>query len=209
MAEPYQLLQASNRPHPAKDQYLGFASLPVLNMILSMKTKSFLRLLAVSATIPFSTSAGTIELTFAPVEDFRDFSISGLSEESTLPLFEAELSEELESVATKYLAQGEKLVIYFTNIDMAGDIQPWRNRHNADIRYVENIYPPRLSFTYQLLDAEGKILSSGEETISDLSFMMNVLAPIRSGHQNFFYESTLLRDWIRKTYRDRTELATK
>lgn len=174
-----------------------------------MKTKPFLCILAVSAAMPWALSAGTVAFTFAPVEDFRDFSVSGLSEARTLPLFEAELAQDLEASALKYLAPGEKLVIHFTNIDMAGDIQPWRNRHNADIRYVENIYPPRLAFTYELLDQEGHVLSSGEEALTDLSFMMNVLAPIQAGHKNFFYESTLLRDWIRKTYRDRTPVATK
>ena len=174
-----------------------------------MKTKPFLSLFAVSAALPWALSAGTLTFTFAPVEDFRDFSVSGLSEERTLPLFEAELTEDLESAAVRYLAPDEKLVIHFTNIDMAGDIQPWRNRHNADIRYVENIYPPRLAFTYELLDPEGNVISSGEESLSDLSFMMNVLAPIRAGHKNFFYESTLLRDWIRKTYRDRTPVVAK
>lgn len=174
-----------------------------------MKTKPFFSLLAAFAATPLALSAGTIVFTFSPVEDFRDFSVSGLSEERTLPLFEAEMTEDLESAALKYLAPGEKLVIHFTNIDMAGDIQPWRNRHNADIRYVENIYPPRLAFTYELLDKDGTVVSSGEEALTDLSFMMNVLAPMRAGHKNFFYESTLLRDWIRKTYRDRTPVTAK
>jgi len=86
---------------------------------------------------------------------------------------------------------------------MAGDIQPWRNRHNADIRYVESIYPPRLKFRYTLKDAEGKVLLEGEESITDMAFQMNPAASIRGRHEHFFYEMTLLGDWMRKALRDR------
>ena len=84
---------------------------------------------------------------------------------------------------------------------MAGDIQPWRNRHNADIRYIERVYPPRMELAYKLTDADGKVVLEGEETISDISFDFNILAPIRTQTMSFFYEINMLEDWIRKTFR--------
>lgn len=175
-----------------------------------MKTKLILPIASLLlAGLPLISLGGTLKLSFDAVEDFRDFSVSGLTEERTLPLFEAEVMDTLSSAATKYLAEDETLVLHFTDIDMAGDIQPWRNRLNADIRYVEQIYPPRLSFTYEILDAQGTVVSSGEESIADLSFMMHVLAPMQSRQNNFFYESTILRDWMRKNYRARTQVASK
>lgn len=174
-----------------------------------MKTKQTIILIATVMLTPMVSYGGKIEFSFGPVEDFRDFSVSGLTETRTLPLFEAEIAEEMESSAKKYLGEDETLHIHITDIDMAGDIQPWRNYRNADIRYIENLYPPRLKFTYEVKDGDGNITSSGEENIADLSFMMNVLAPMQSRQKNFFYESTLLRDWMRKNYRDRTQVAAK
>jgi len=158
--------------------------------------------LATALMIPLtSLTAGTIVATYEDVENFTDFSVSGLRETKTLKIFESELDSELERFARKYIDEGSTLEIVFTNIDMAGDIQPWRNRHNADIRYIERIYPPRLAFRYALKDADGTILDEGEASISDLAFDMSVIAPIRSQSMNFFYETNLLGDWIRKTMR--------
>ena len=166
-----------------------------------MKTMKFL-FLAGAAILPFLTAqAGQIIAEFDDVKNFTDFSVSGLSEEKTLSIFESELEDELERFARKYIPEGQTLHILFTDIDMAGDIQPWRNRHNADIRYVERIYPPRLAFTYKLVDAEDKVLAEGEESIADLAFDYNVVAPMKNLSMSFFYETNLLGDWIRLTMR--------
>jgi hypothetical protein len=151
--------------------------------------------------LPVFASAGTMTAEFEDVDNFTDFSVNGLSEERTLKMFKTELDKELEFLGGKYLAEGETLVIRFTDIDMGGDIQPWRNRYNADIRYVEAVYPPRLKFTYSLKNAEGEILDEGEVSISDLSFQMNATASFRVNSETFYYETTLLRDWMRKTFR--------
>jgi hypothetical protein len=138
---------------------------------------------------------------FEGVEDYTDFSVSGMSEEKTLPIFKGEMEDTLERMARKYLAEGRTLSLVFTDIDMAGDIQPWRNRHNADIRYVEPIYPPRLKFRFTLKDAEGSVIAEGEESISDLSFQMSSTAAMRSAFNQFHYESELLESWFRSTFR--------
>lgn len=166
-----------------------------------MKTMKLLSLLS-AILLPLLTAQGAqIVAEFEDVDNFTDFSVSGLSEKKTLSIFESELEDELERFARKYLQEGQTLTIVFTDIDMAGDIQPWRNRHNADIRYVERIYPPRLAFTYKLVDAEGKVLAEGEESIADLAFDYNVVAPMKTLSMSFFYETNLLGDWIRLTMR--------
>lgn len=154
--------------------------------------------------VPSFAVAGSIEAEFGDLDDFTDFSVNGLSEEKTLTIFQAELEPKLESLAKKYLAEEETLIIRFTDIDMAGDIQPWRNTYNADIRYVEAVYPPRLKFTYTLKDAKGAVLEEGEDSISDLAFQMDATASFRASSENFYYETDLLRDWMRKTFRNRS-----
>lgn len=160
--------------------------------------------LTTAILLPVATiSAGEIVTEFQDVEKYTDFSVSGLSEKKTLSIFESELESELKRFSSKYLAEGQKLTITFTDIDMAGDIQPWRNRHNADIRYVESIYVPRLAFTYTLVDSDGSVITEGEESIADLAFQHNVVGPMKTQYANFFYEIDLLGDWIRKTFRQK------
>lgn len=151
-------------------------------------------------SLGFAT-ASEIVAEFTDVDKYTDFSVNGLSEKKTLSIFKAELKTELERLAKKYLEEGQVLTLNFTDIDMAGDIQPWRNRYNADIRYVENIYRPRLEFTYTLTDKDENILSEGEADIVDLAFMMNTLATFRAHHMSFFYELDLLSNWVRKASR--------
>jgi hypothetical protein len=160
-------------------------------------------LLGLIGSSPITGFCGTVVSEFEGVNDFTDFSVSGLSEEKTLAIFLPELNSESEKIAKEYLAEGETLTLVFTDIDMAGDIQPWRNRNNADIRYVEAIYPPRLKFRYTLTDASGEILKEGEVSDSDIAFQLNVSAGMRGNMQSFFYEMELLNDWARKTLRDR------
>lgn len=168
-----------------------------------MKTKYLVTTLPILLLGSFAMQAGTIKADFEDIDNYRDFSVYGLSEEKTLSIFKAELEDELENLSEKYLAGDETLTITFTDIDMAGDIQPWRNTNNADIRYVESIYPPRLEFRYTLTDADGKVLDEGQASISDLAFQMNTSAVIKGRYESFFYEMELLRDWMRKTFRDR------
>jgi hypothetical protein len=163
-----------------------------------MKAK-YLILTSLLGLTPLIGISGTATAEFENVEAFTDFSVSGMTEEKTLNIFEPELERELERIGDKYLAEGETLVITFTDIDMAGDIQPWRNRTNSDIRYVEPVYPPRLKFKYVLTDAEGNVLKEGEASESDLAFQMNIGASVKGNSMNFYYELELLSDWARNT----------
>lgn len=167
-----------------------------------MKSKSVLLLPLILAYPFFNISAG-VQTAFEELKDFTDFSVYGMSEAKTLPIFKAEFEDLAKMLSEKYLGEDETLKITFTDIDMAGDIQPWRNTNNADIRYIEAVYPPRLKFTYKLTDAEGAVIMEGEESISDLSFQMNTMAIIRGRYESFFYEIELLENWARNTLRDR------
>lgn len=166
-------------------------------------TKTFSLLLTSLALTVATASAQSIETSLRNPEDFRDFSVNGLNEEKSARILKAELADVLPRVAGRYLPAQTTLYITFTDIDMAGEIQPWRNIHNADIRYVEQIYPPRLQFSYSLVnDQNGETMAEGEDKISDMAFQMNAGASIRTRHESFFYETELLSDWIRQTFRD-------
>lgn len=168
-----------------------------------MKSNNWI-LMCLLANLPLIGFGGAVSAEFEGVEEYTDFSVSGLSEEKTLPIFQRELAEELERIGSRYLAEGETLALTFTDIDMAGDIQPWRNKTNSDIRYVEAIYPPRLKFRYVLADTDGAIIKEGEASVSDLAFQMNISANVRANSMSFFYELELLSDWARNILRDRT-----
>lgn len=100
--------------------------------------------------------------------------------------------------ADKALPPGQKLTITFTDIDLAGDFEPWRGPQFSDVRIVKPIYAPRLSFSYKVTDAAGKIVKEGKEELRDLAFDMRLTMdrqdPLR-------YEKDILKDWIRDVTR--------
>jgi len=151
-----------------------------------------------------NTEQPVIRQSLIDVDSFRDFSVSGMSPERSVGVWDSEF-ERFAAHNASFVPTGMVLHLEFTDIDMAGDIQPWRNRNNADIRYIENIYPPRLVFRYSLTDADGTVVASGEETLRNLSFLFGA-RPIRQ-YDTFHYEFEMLRDWLRRDLRDQLAVA--
>ena len=58
-----------------------------------------------------------------------------------------------------------------------------------------------MELAYTLTDGEGNIVQQGEETIADISFDFNILAPLRTQTMSFYYEINMLEDWMRKNFR--------
>ena len=105
------------------------------------------------------------------------------------------LTEHLQKTAGRLLASGQKLEVTFTDIDLAGEFIPTR-ASMADVRIIKDIYIPRMTLSFRLLDAEGKVIKEGERKLTDLSFMNNI--SIVGRNEPLFYDKTLLTDWARK-----------
>jgi len=110
----------------------------------------------------------------------------------------AELKSYLVRRAAPYVPTGQKLTITITDVDLAGDFEPWLGPQWSDVRVVKDLYPPCIELTFQLKDAEDNIVSSGKRTLRDLGFMMklsiNTNDPLR-------HEKALLDDWLSTEFR--------
>lgn len=164
---------------------------------MKLKTIPTFVLLLSFGTLPLF--AGNVEVQYKDVESYRDFSVSGMSEEKTLPILKRELESVLERLGKKHVPEGYTFKMTITDIDMAGDVQPWRNRHNDDIRYVESIYPPRIKFDYQLLDNEGNVVAEDSVNYSDIGFLYTNVS-ISRFNDPFHYEVNLVKDWFRNKF---------
>ena len=67
---------------------------------------------------------------------------SETSERGQLEMLRRYLTE----VADSYIPDGCKLTMTFTDIDLAGDFEPWRGPQADDIRIIRDIYPPNFKF---------------------------------------------------------------
>lgn len=102
----------------------------------------------------------------------------------------------IEDRAGKQLAPGEHLAIVVTDIDRAGNFEPWHGVRMQDVRIIKDIYPPRINLNFTLTDASGKVLREGSRKLRDPAFLSD------SGYANntdsLRYEKALLDRWLRK-----------
>ncbi|MSU45818.1 MAG: DUF3016 domain-containing protein [Lacunisphaera sp.] len=109
---------------------------------------AFFGLLAAGAALAADKPASRIEVTFFEPQNYADAKNdsfdTGLGRDGVL----AQLKEHILLIAPRYLAQGQQLEISVTNVDLAGEFEPWRGMDFDRIRMVREIYPPRMELNF-------------------------------------------------------------
>ena len=98
----------------------------------------------------------------------------------------------MKKTATGRLAEGQKLKVIFTDIDLAGDIPPGRT---DNVRFVQSIYIPRMQLTFELKDAKGTTLRQGERRLIDLDFQSKMTS-FMDRNEPLNYDKEMLADWV-------------
>jgi len=140
--------------------------------------------------LPSASKDGRVTVIFDQPDKFTDAksSFNGSTDQGYLE----ELQRYIDQNARGYLADGQRLKITFTDIDMAGDFEPARARM-TDVRVVKGIYFPRLKFTYIVTNAVNEKVSSGAESLTDMNFMSRLRL---NTTDTLSYEKDMLRDWM-------------
>ncbi|MEO6264662.1 MAG: DUF3016 domain-containing protein [Luteimonas sp.] len=84
-----------------------------------------------------------------------------------------QLATWLRTRAERRLPPGERLDIDITDIQRAGNYEPWLGIQFDSVRILRDLYPPRIRLTVQRLDANGRVVAEGERRLSDPGFLMN------------------------------------
>jgi hypothetical protein len=138
-----------------------------------------------------------VNITWDEPERFSDMDENNIYSPSLFRQFSSEMEKFISEKANQYLPDETTLNITVHDIDLAGEIEPWRRPNASTIRIVKDIYPPRMKFEYNILGEDGKILKQGMAQITDQLFLWNVALPGRST-DTFYYEKELMADWLRK-----------
>ena len=110
----------------------------------------------------------------------------------------SQLARYVENRADRVVAGGKTLKVTITDIQRAGQCEPWRGPNLDDTRIIKDIYPPSISLHFQHTDASGHVVDEGDRTLRDSAFMhrgtmLNQDDPLR-------FEKRLLDDWLRKEF---------
>ena len=171
---------------------------------IPMKTKLAMRaltavLLTTSCLFAANPSADSrIEVVFDHPENFTDLKDSEFPNDRVREAYVKDLKEHLESRASRYVGEGQKLSVTITDVDMAGAFEPWRGPQFSEVRIVKDIYPPRINLSFKLTDANGMVIKEDKRQLRNMSFQMT---PTFAFHNDQLrYEKELLDDWLRAEF---------
>lgn len=169
----------------------------------AMKTISILVAVTLSCApvlfaAPPAAPKAHIEVIFDHPEKFTDVKDSDYGTEKGRDGILGVIKDYLVERAPRYLSEGQTLTITFKDIDLAGDFEPWRGPDFSTVRIVKDIYPPRMNFTYKLVDANGAVVQEGEERLLEMAFQMTA-SPI-DNQDSLRYEKAMLNNWLRDKF---------
>ncbi|WP_158277572.1 DUF3016 domain-containing protein [Opitutus sp. ER46] len=140
------------------------------------------------------------EVAFVSPDKFTDVRDSYTGSESARDATLEQIREYFVEQAKRFVPEGYKLSVSVTDIDLAGDFEPWRGPNWDDVRVVKDIYPPRITMSFRLTDSTGKVVKEGKRDLRDLAFMMKITTVFRDDPLR--HEKTLISDWFRDEFRD-------
>ena len=147
---------------------------------------------------PAETSASRIEVAFFEPERFTDVRDTGMESERGRDYILGQLKTYLQERAGTYLPEGAILSVRITDVDLAGEFEPWRGPAAADVRIVKEIYPPRIKLSFRLSNAAGEVIKQGERELTNLNFLMTAAPTLTS--DPYRHDKALLDDWLRTEF---------
>jgi hypothetical protein len=153
-------------------------------------------LLTASFLLAPNAFAATSEVTWTDYKSYRDIDEGNDGRKQFRERIFKDFEEHFAKLAATLPAE-QTLKIDVTDVDLAGDT------HHAGVnrtRIVKEIYSPRMNFSYQVLDADGKVIKSDEVVVKDMSFMSG--SNLKYRNKSLGYEKKMLDDWFKETFKE-------
>jgi hypothetical protein len=136
-----------------------------------------------------------IEIAFADPDSYTDAGDRGYGSSARQATLDA-LRAHLETLAARWLAPDQHLVLEILDVDLAGRFEPWRS-YAWDLRVLRDITWPRIELRYTLTQ-NGEVLATGEEAVVDMTYLDHPNRYFDSDRLR--YEKRMLDDWFRKRF---------
>ncbi len=154
-----------------------------------------LTLLAFSFLLAPNAFAATSEVTWTDYKSYRDIDSGNDGRKQ----FRERIFKDLEKHFTKLAATlptEQTLKIDVTDVDLAGDTNAGGI---SRMRIIKHLYSPRMNFSYQVLDADGKVIQSNEVVLKDMNFMSG--SNLKYRNKSLGYEKKMLDDWFEEEFK--------
>jgi hypothetical protein len=164
-----------------------------------MKTPIALQttVLGLILAVPAIAMAGEAKMSLLNPDKFTDIEPGNGTDKSFRKGLERTFTQELAKSA-KALPASHTLEVTFTDIDLAGEVDPIEVPGGYRLRIMRDVYFPRMEFDYRVLDASGAVVSEQKSVeLKDMSYLSSPKGSTTS--TSFYYETRMLRQWFNKT----------
>lgn len=162
-------------------------------------------LLALAAATPASATSATatspvqarVSVTYVNPEKFSEATEFHEQDSYGGSNYLASLKTYLIKRGAKVLPAGDQLEVTITDIKLAGAFEPWHGPNFRYVRFMKDVYPPRIDLQFKLIGSDGQILREGTRKLRNLGYLQSGLTrpndtdPLR-------YDKGLLDRWLRR-----------
>lgn len=159
--------------------------------------KSVLKYLILGLLPMTFLGAAELKIEWTDPEEFRDADHYYNGGKKSKTIVTSNLERFFERDARRYLPEGTVLEMTVTELDLAGDFEPWHRGNWDDVRIVKSIYPALIKFNYRYLGENGEVIAEGEEKLWDRLVPDSMRARFLGRSESYPYIKSLVRDWIR------------
>ena len=145
-----------------------------------------------------SANAGMVTVDFVEPTRSTDANVTGMASRYAEGWVLTELRQYLESLGSR-LGPRQTLQIEVLDIDRAGSREWWHRLPLNEVRIDRDVYPPRISLRYWLLE-DGRVSREGQEILVDQNYLSNPAAYFTSSDP-LRYEKLLLSSWFESRFR--------
>lgn len=158
-----------------------------------MIVKLIFKPLLVVGLLATATAQAAVTVKFIKSEGFADIGRMHGRPDETLKLLE----EHLQAQAGKYLTGSQDLEIEVTDVNLAGEEEPWWGARMENLRVMRQMTIPTIDLRYKLSEG-GRLLKEGKAHVIDMSYLdrMNRYSagdPLR-------YEKRMLDSWFKDEF---------
>lgn len=139
---------------------------------------------------------GPVAVRWADPSTFTELRYSGNRFEARRGNWVVELAEYLRSSAERRLPAGERLEIEITDIRRAGNYEPWRGIQYDHVRFLTDLYPPRMAMRVRRVGADGAVAGEREVTLSDAAYLMGPGSGL--GNDPLRFEKHMIDRWAQR-----------
>jgi hypothetical protein len=103
----------------------------------------------------------------------------------------------MQEMGEEILPPDMNLDIRVTDIDLAGNFEPWRGPQSDHVRITNQLYSPRIVLEFRVFGPRGQVIQSGKRELTDLDYQLRTYYPM---DDYLRYEKDLLRHWFREEF---------